>query len=294
MQKDINKDKVTIETQARFENVATALYLVTSHLSETEPLKNRVRIVTHNVLEEFMSINDVSTQVIFDHLSHIRSLLKIASVSGMISAQNVSLIDSEIIAIQSMIKDLQSAASSLSVSIGKVLMLDFVGQPYPEHFDQTSRYQNQNAATDIQGQAITNSVNSSNKSQENKNSIQVFNYRNQNEVSAQSVLQNRPQATAPKQVNLQQSAAAPKNTQSQTPKVEVPKPQKQNISTGMTERQTTIVREIKNKGQLTIRDLVGKIEGISEKTIQRELLSLVESGVLQKEGERRWSKYSVK
>jgi hypothetical protein len=62
---------------------------------------------------------------------------------------------------------------------------------------------------------------------------------------------------------------------------------------GYSERQNIILREIRNRGQLTIRDLVGKIEGCSEKTIQRELLALVEGGVLKKEGERRWSKYSI-
>jgi predicted HTH transcriptional regulator len=62
----------------------------------------------------------------------------------------------------------------------------------------------------------------------------------------------------------------------------------------LSERQQSIIKELRNKGQLTVKDLAEKIRGCSEKTIQRELLSLVGSGVLKKEGERRWSRYSIK
>jgi DNA-binding HxlR family transcriptional regulator len=35
------------------------------------------------------------------------------------------------------------------------------------------------------------------------------------------------------------------------------------------------------------------IRGVSEKTIQRELGALIESGLVMKQGERRWSVYSL-
>ncbi len=60
-----------------------------------------------------------------------------------------------------------------------------------------------------------------------------------------------------------------------------------------TERQELIVKTIASKGELSIKDLEGVVKGCSEKTIQRELLSLVELGILQKSGERRWSRYSL-
>jgi DeoR/GlpR family transcriptional regulator of sugar metabolism len=36
------------------------------------------------------------------------------------------------------------------------------------------------------------------------------------------------------------------------------------------------------------------IKDVSEKTIQRELISLIEAGIILKTGERRWSRYSIK
>lgn len=59
------------------------------------------------------------------------------------------------------------------------------------------------------------------------------------------------------------------------------------------DRQLTIINTIKEKGELSIKDLTDVIKGCSEKTIQRELISLVTDGVLYKTGERRWSRYSL-
>lgn len=58
-------------------------------------------------------------------------------------------------------------------------------------------------------------------------------------------------------------------------------------------RQTVILKLLSKKGGLNIKDFSDSIKGVSTKTIQRELLSMVASGVLKKEGERRWSTYSL-
>ena len=43
-----------------------------------------------------------------------------------------------------------------------------------------------------------------------------------------------------------------------------------------------------------IKDIIGKIKDISEKTLQRELSALVAKGVLKKIGDKRWSRYVIK
>ena len=58
-------------------------------------------------------------------------------------------------------------------------------------------------------------------------------------------------------------------------------------------RQQIIIALVKKHRTLTIKGFTGVIKDCSEKTIQRELLALVEKGVLKKEGERRWSTYSL-
>ena len=57
-------------------------------------------------------------------------------------------------------------------------------------------------------------------------------------------------------------------------------------------RQNIIFNMLKRKKELTIKDIAQTIKDCSEKTIQRELISLIRAGVLKKVGQRRWSKYS--
>ncbi len=60
------------------------------------------------------------------------------------------------------------------------------------------------------------------------------------------------------------------------------------------QRQEHIINVLKGQGNLTIKDFSKVIKDCSEKTIQRELLELVDKGIVKKEGERRWSRYSLK
>lgn len=58
-------------------------------------------------------------------------------------------------------------------------------------------------------------------------------------------------------------------------------------------RKNAIIALLSTKSGLTVKDFLAVISDCSEKTIQRELIELVAGGVLKKEGERRWSRYSL-
>ena len=57
-------------------------------------------------------------------------------------------------------------------------------------------------------------------------------------------------------------------------------------------RKNTVLEFIKGHKDVGIKDIIPNINGCSEKTIQRELLSLTNEGKIKKMGERRWSRYS--
>jgi DNA-binding transcriptional ArsR family regulator len=61
----------------------------------------------------------------------------------------------------------------------------------------------------------------------------------------------------------------------------------------LTDRAERIKTVLEAKPQATIKDVAEIITDVSEKTIQRELNSLIEKGQVIREGERRWSRYSV-
>lgn len=58
-------------------------------------------------------------------------------------------------------------------------------------------------------------------------------------------------------------------------------------------RQEVILALLKKSGPLGIRDIAAHIPDCGEKTVQRELASMVASGALKKEGEKRWSQYTI-
>ncbi len=61
-------------------------------------------------------------------------------------------------------------------------------------------------------------------------------------------------------------------------------------SVGRRERILDIMR---TRGVVSIKDISDIITDCSEKTIQRDLMDMIKDNVIQKEGERRWSKYSI-
>ncbi len=56
-------------------------------------------------------------------------------------------------------------------------------------------------------------------------------------------------------------------------------------------RQDAILSLLKKQEGIGIKDFAGVITDCSEKTIQRELIEMLETGSIRKEGDRRWSKY---
>ena len=61
-----------------------------------------------------------------------------------------------------------------------------------------------------------------------------------------------------------------------------------------TNRQNIIMNLlVKRKKEITIHDVAEIIRDCSEKTIQREFISLIKAGLVKKVGQRRWSKYSL-
>jgi DNA-binding transcriptional ArsR family regulator len=59
------------------------------------------------------------------------------------------------------------------------------------------------------------------------------------------------------------------------------------------DRREALLDILKNKQKASIKDISTLIRGVSEKTIQRELSALIGEGFVLKQGERRWSTYSL-
>ena len=69
------------------------------------------------------------------------------------------------------------------------------------------------------------------------------------------------------------------------------KGQNHDKSIGQSERSARILDYIRRQGSVSIKEIASTIKGCSEKTIQRELISLIQAGLVRRVGQRRWSHY---
>ena len=83
---------------------------------------------------------------------------------------------------------------------------------------------------------------------------------------------------------------SPQHQQNQ--QITAKKPQMSEIARPMSERQDKIIRFIQKNGLSGVGDIARSLgAGISGRTVQRDLNALVGSGLLKKEGEKRWRRY---
>lgn len=59
------------------------------------------------------------------------------------------------------------------------------------------------------------------------------------------------------------------------------------------DRRERIKTVLEAKGESTIKDIAAIVTDCSEKTIQRELNAMIDENIVKRQGERRWSKYSL-
>lgn len=69
---------------------------------------------------------------------------------------------------------------------------------------------------------------------------------------------------------------------------------KEEQSKGQSKRTEAILEAVRKLKQVSIKDIAKVVKGYSEKTIQRELALLIQMGLVEKRGERRWSVYTPK
>ncbi len=60
------------------------------------------------------------------------------------------------------------------------------------------------------------------------------------------------------------------------------------------ERRDAILSLLKEYSEISVKDVAETLPHYSEKTLQRELIKMADEGIIDKEGERRWTRYSLK
>lgn len=237
------------------EKVVSALYLITNHFDQNEPLKWRIRQQATEMLRCISALKDTTGVLQEERKQHIQqiaddisSCVSVAKTAGLVSPSNAQVCSHEIGALS----DGVCACSEFSGPRNMILSHEFFRtEAEPE-----------------------------------------------NGLSAQAE-RTPPAEPSPAHEPPPEPAAAADTTPTPAQKTQEPKAEhtpahspKPAVQAKKNQRQRSILKLVRDRGEISVRDAAEVISNCSEKTLQRELSALVKEGVLQKRGERRWTRYS--
>jgi hypothetical protein len=262
------------------ERLASALYLITGFFDNEEPLKWKLRKLSGRLLSSSLELKDARSRdkeiSIIDlegTVLEIGSLLLIAKNSGLISEMNYEIISKEF----NVFADTLATQSDLlntegNTSFGNSYFEVNLPQIKPKSIQRNEQAKPHDVRDNSRDMAIT--------------------YTPTLDVLDRMANTQRDDQSAEKGQKIDESVLA-NGSKNKAPKE--PKALKEfgAVAVKKNSRQSIIISLLRRKKEIMIKDVSPLIHGCSEKTIQRELLSMVDKGILKKIGEKRWSRYSL-
>lgn len=315
------------------EKLTTALYMVTDIMSDKEPMKWKARETGVELLSDIAvsSASPTSERMsalreVVKKIERVVSFLDIAQSTRMISEMNSSVLKREYLALKDVIEGEWKRVYDDSKSIFNESFFE-VGHTR-EHtlssgkneINSASENKGQNTTPMLsQGQdVVPETKQGASKPFVQNNASPRVNFNTTQ--SGNSDLRTALRALAPEKESFKGVLLEMKTKKEDAPRVSplppitprvaseriVPPPvyratvtdngiiERSRPDVGRDDRRKIILALIKQKPSLTVKDIAKSIPGVSEKTIQRELLAMVAEHILVKRGERRWSTYSLR
>jgi predicted house-cleaning noncanonical NTP pyrophosphatase (MazG superfamily) len=281
----LSHEAVFMTLSKKTEKISTALYMVTDLIDVADPIRQRIRECGVDLIAETRSMSSAFSGDIYFSIARvinksweIVSLVEVASSVGFISDMNSRILKSVLVELISSLRDKQKRESFTQIEDLKI------------------------------GESLADQITLS------KSLFDVKESKEEKVFKGQITPQQAPKIKD-KEVSFKPRASAPV----QAPKFELPKEMIERTpieeenkveenggevyshrqfsefvdKPKASERRSKIIDIVKEKGEVVVNDITASFPGISSKTIQRELTSLVEENVLKRVGEKRWSKYSL-
>jgi len=253
------KDSPLPISYTKTNKLITALYMVTDMLDENEPLRNKLRTLGTEIISDIHSLPARA----YSKIAEIMSFLDIASAINIISPMNCNILKKEFLELKGSIQELTQVKPTWLEEF-------FIGSPLSENY--------------LEGGG--------------KNlSIPALGHSKRGELTSKGhtrigVQKGSTLLKALSRVEVSEKTAALSNS-------DFKNINSFNFDILKKQRRNEIISLItKSVGGATITDIrngaYGSLISCSEKTLQRELLSMVKDGVLNKTGEKRWSRYFSK
>ncbi|MAZ41108.1 hypothetical protein CL654_03245 [bacterium] len=262
--RDIQKELFFLK---KVEKLTSALYKVTEHMPDEEPLKWKMRNEGLELLSSSMSFIDNrrdtthhDLSIILHNTSRIVSLLEVSYMGSFVSQMNFRVLKDEY---DSLSSSITSYKGEREVSPALSVTKDEIEQKDESHTQEGIK---RTFIKDIKDNEVTLD------SLSEPNTIFKVGH-----LTPSRTMTGISQTVRPAIKARSASAHKPRNSKDKE------------------KRRDLILSFIKNKHEeVSIKDIFELPElkkNYSEKTIQRELIDMVDKGVLKKKGERRWSRY---
>lgn len=264
------------------ERITAALYVVTGLFSDSEPLKWGIRGSCTDMLRHTLSFKEGQGSGSKERLSgvraemvHLLSLIDIAYVADLLSAMNFSIIKKELDAVRGVIEGKGRGGSTLLHQA--IFDEHFFGIPQ-DLFPETDKERTESV-----------SVAERTRSSDGEGNLVGT-------LSAFERLKHEQKDTHKGHGGVRGNVLYKRTARQTTTGGHVVSDKSDSHTSGgqtKDERIKQILSILSSKNVAMIKDFSSVIVGCSEKTIQRLLIELVQSGVLKREGDRRWSRYSI-
>jgi len=252
------------------ERIISAIYIISNFFSDNEPMKWNVRRLGALLLDEIVSLNTsvtdsnrIKNRIILT-AQELSSLFSIARVSGAVSDMNFTILEGEFSKLMGVVEALEKNRQNSNPLL------------FADDFFQISDLKRREKGEEYprEGELIGKKKEgfSLNQAVLNVKNAQRFDRTNdRSEDIVESVLNSQSKHIDNNSYSISKSPIDSRKNDF---------------------RKNIILNLIRKNGEINIKNVVSLITDCSEKTIQRELALLVKAGVLKKEGERRWSRYS--
>ena len=244
--------------------LVAALYMVTDIIEKDEPMRLKLRTLGAGIISDTNSPESPSkaSMSLSSKVMEVLSFLEIACAIGMISEMNRNILKKEFLELQNSI---QESKESLDFYSGHSTLSGFLGND--DSFTVTPPFMGTTSSLGHIGHVPP---------------MRIGVQKGHNFMKA---LSDRMSSMSDKNfaVTAKKSVSDGKLNQD-------------NLKLNRRNEILAIIKQ--NGGNSTITDIkvkaTGQVASFSEKTLQRELVAMVSEGVLNKTGEKRWSRYSLK
>jgi hypothetical protein len=266
-----SKDKDFVFAHQKIAKLVAAVYMITNFLPNEEPIKWNLRNLcmkalhlnidlknnhTTNPIEKERELKELSLEIV--------SLLEVGMYAGLVSSMNLSILKKEFHGLLEHIEKTLGHSNISGPFLGAPLVTSTNRETVDHVLHRSDEKFNRNFARNkpVQGGPVSKKgVNTI------KDKMSVTNNDFYDNDSAQI-----PDEAESAQKSSKLKEFGP-------------------VAVKKNKRQSIIIGILKRKKEIDVKDVSQIIGDCSEKTIQRELLELVSTGILGKTGERRWTRY---